>query len=75
MEDVRELGAASKNLSAYRERYGNKDNGVNWGHPPLHKEACKEDTYKPERWSGQSFTLHTGFLTACFGYKNKLISQ
>lgn len=49
MEDVRELGAASKNLSAYRERYGSKDNGVNWGDPPLHKEACKEDTYKPER--------------------------
>lgn len=45
----KELGAALKNLSAYRERYGNKDSAVNWGDPPLHKEACKVDAYKPKR--------------------------
>lgn len=32
----------------------NKDDAVNWGDPPLHKGICKEDAYKPERWSGYS---------------------
>ena len=43
-EDYRrcgELGTAPKNLSAYGERYGNKDNAVNWEDPPLHKRIVK----------------------------------